>query len=138
MSVIIFFSASKTIFFCRNDVQAIDILRKGSYAPVNVNIYCDRWIHLISLVPIFVDWEKRYFVKLLNSWIADYKKNKKKGFEILKFVDVHFKLVDFAILYPELSFLLRYTTVRVSVAGTTTLDREWDFACRASTVKCSF
>jgi hypothetical protein len=33
MSVIIFFSASKTIFFCRNDVQAIDVLRKGSYAP---------------------------------------------------------------------------------------------------------
>jgi hypothetical protein len=33
MSVIIFFSASKTIFFCRNDVQAIDCLRKGSYAP---------------------------------------------------------------------------------------------------------
>jgi hypothetical protein len=34
MSVIIFFSASKNIFFCRNDVQAIDFLRKGSYAPV--------------------------------------------------------------------------------------------------------
>jgi hypothetical protein len=34
MSVIIFFSASKTIFFCRNDVQVIDFLRKGSYAPV--------------------------------------------------------------------------------------------------------
>jgi hypothetical protein len=33
MSVIIFFSASKKIFFCRNDVQAIDFLRKGSYAP---------------------------------------------------------------------------------------------------------
>jgi hypothetical protein len=33
MSVIIFVSASKTIFFCRNDVQAIDFLRKGSYAP---------------------------------------------------------------------------------------------------------
>jgi hypothetical protein len=34
MSVIIFFSASKNIFFGRNDVQAIDFLRKGSYAPV--------------------------------------------------------------------------------------------------------
>jgi hypothetical protein len=33
MSVIIFFSASKNIVFCRNDVQAIDFLRKGSYAP---------------------------------------------------------------------------------------------------------
>jgi hypothetical protein len=33
MSIIIFFSASKQIFFCRNDVQAIDFLRKGSYAP---------------------------------------------------------------------------------------------------------
>ena len=33
MSVIIFFSASKQLFFCRNDVQAIDFLRKGSYAP---------------------------------------------------------------------------------------------------------
>ena len=31
MSVIIFFSAID--FFCRNDVQAIDFLRKGSYAP---------------------------------------------------------------------------------------------------------
>ena len=38
MSVIIFFSASKTIFFCRNDVQAIDFLRKGSYAPVRIEI----------------------------------------------------------------------------------------------------
>ena len=35
MSVIIFFSASKAIFFCRNDVQAMDFLRKGSYAPGN-------------------------------------------------------------------------------------------------------
>jgi hypothetical protein len=35
MSVIIFFSASKNNFFCRNDVQAIDFLRKGSYAPVS-------------------------------------------------------------------------------------------------------
>jgi hypothetical protein len=35
MSVIIFFSASKKKLFCRNDVQAIDFLRKGSYAPVN-------------------------------------------------------------------------------------------------------
>jgi len=34
MSVIIFFSASKNnFFFGRNDVQAIDFLRKGSYAP---------------------------------------------------------------------------------------------------------
>jgi hypothetical protein len=33
MSVIIFFSASKKKLFCRNDVQAIDFLRKGSYAP---------------------------------------------------------------------------------------------------------
>jgi hypothetical protein len=33
MSIIIFFSASKQIIFCRNDVQAIDFLRKGSYAP---------------------------------------------------------------------------------------------------------
>jgi hypothetical protein len=33
MSEIIFFSASKHIFFCRNDVQAIDFLRKGNYAP---------------------------------------------------------------------------------------------------------
>ena len=33
MSVIIFFSASKNNLFCRNDVQAIDFLRKGSYAP---------------------------------------------------------------------------------------------------------
>ena len=32
MSVIIFFSASNW-FFCRNDVQEIDFLRKGSYAP---------------------------------------------------------------------------------------------------------
>ena len=38
MSVIIFFSASKNNFFCRNDVQAIDFLRKGSYTPV--------WYHL--------------------------------------------------------------------------------------------
>jgi hypothetical protein len=34
MSVIIFFSASKKKLFCRNDVQAIDFLRKGSYAPI--------------------------------------------------------------------------------------------------------
>ena len=27
------FSEKQTIFFCRNDVQAIDFLRKGSYAP---------------------------------------------------------------------------------------------------------
>jgi hypothetical protein len=33
MSVIIFFSANKNNLFCRNDVQAIDFLRKGSYAP---------------------------------------------------------------------------------------------------------
>jgi hypothetical protein len=33
MSIIIFFSASKQFFFCRNDVQAIDFLRKGSYVP---------------------------------------------------------------------------------------------------------
>ena len=33
MSEIIFFSESKQLFFCRNDVQAIDFLRKGSYAP---------------------------------------------------------------------------------------------------------
>jgi hypothetical protein len=33
MSIIIFFSASKQIIFCRNDVQAIDFLCKGSYAP---------------------------------------------------------------------------------------------------------
>jgi hypothetical protein len=33
MSVIIFFSESKQLFFCRNDVQALDFLRKGSYAP---------------------------------------------------------------------------------------------------------
>ena len=32
MSVIIFFSANKNNLFCRNDVQAIDFLRKGSYA----------------------------------------------------------------------------------------------------------
>jgi hypothetical protein len=37
MSEIIFFSASKKIFFCRNDVQAIDFLRKGSYAPERYN-----------------------------------------------------------------------------------------------------
>jgi hypothetical protein len=35
MSVIIFFSASISFFFGRNDVQAIDFLRKGSYAPDN-------------------------------------------------------------------------------------------------------
>ena len=35
MSVITFFNASKQLFLCRNDVQAIDFLRKGSYAPVN-------------------------------------------------------------------------------------------------------
>ena len=35
MSVIIFFSASKNIVFCRNDVQVIDFLRKGSYALTN-------------------------------------------------------------------------------------------------------
>ena len=33
MSIIIFFSASKQFFFRRNDVQAIDFLRKGSSAP---------------------------------------------------------------------------------------------------------
>ena len=33
------------------------------------------------------------------------------------------------ILYPELSFLLRYTTLLCSVAGTTTLDREWCCGC---------
>ena len=33
MSVMIFFSASNNNFFCRNDVQAIDFLRKGGYAP---------------------------------------------------------------------------------------------------------
>ena len=33
MSIIIFFSASKQIFVCQNHVQAIDFLRKGSYAP---------------------------------------------------------------------------------------------------------
>ena len=37
MSVIIFFSASITFFSCRNDVQAIDFLHKGSYAPENNN-----------------------------------------------------------------------------------------------------
>jgi hypothetical protein len=39
MSVIIFFSASKTIFFGRNDVQAIDFLRKGGYAPGCLHMY---------------------------------------------------------------------------------------------------
>ena len=46
MSVIIFFSASKNIVLCRNDVQAIDFLRKGSYAPgkdVHIETYCDAW-----------------------------------------------------------------------------------------------
>jgi hypothetical protein len=33
MSEIIFFSASNKKFFGRNDVQAINFLRKGSYAP---------------------------------------------------------------------------------------------------------
>jgi hypothetical protein len=36
MSVIIFFSANKNNLFCRNDVQAIDFLRKGSYAPAMI------------------------------------------------------------------------------------------------------
>ena len=44
MSVIIFFSASQKSFVCRNDVQAIEFLRKGSYAP-GVNL-----ISVISLV----------------------------------------------------------------------------------------
>jgi hypothetical protein len=38
MSVMIFFSVSNNIFFCRKDVQAIDFLRNGSYAPVFVLI----------------------------------------------------------------------------------------------------
>jgi hypothetical protein len=38
MSVIIFFSANKNNLFCRNDVQAIDFLRKGSYAPENIEV----------------------------------------------------------------------------------------------------
>jgi hypothetical protein len=38
MSEIIFFSASKKIFFCGNDVQAIDFLRKGSYAPASPSL----------------------------------------------------------------------------------------------------
>jgi len=38
MSVIIFFSASKKKMFCRNDVQAIDFLRKGSYAPARYRV----------------------------------------------------------------------------------------------------
>ena len=41
MSEIIFFSASKNIFFCRNDVQAIDFLRKGSYAPERLRPECN-------------------------------------------------------------------------------------------------
>ena len=42
MSVRIFFSASNNNIFCRNDVQAIDFLRKGSYAPglVLINLIC--------------------------------------------------------------------------------------------------
>ena len=53
-----------------------------------------------SLVLIFVDWKKKAFRELPIT------KNKKKGFEILKFMDFHFKFVD--------------------------------FACRDSTLKCSF
>ena len=33
MSIIIFLVQANTFFFCQNDVQAIDFLRKGSYAP---------------------------------------------------------------------------------------------------------
>ena len=47
MSEIIFFSASKKIFFCRNDVQAIDFLRKGSYAP---GICIVKWLACILFV----------------------------------------------------------------------------------------
>ena len=54
MSVIIFFSASKTFFFCRNDVQAIDCLRKGSYAP---DKYCLNQVenekHVLLYCPLY-------------------------------------------------------------------------------------
>jgi hypothetical protein len=63
------------------------------------------WIHLISLVPIFVDSGKKAFRGIVK--FVDCRLQKiKKGFEILKFVDFNFKFVD--------------------------------FACRDSTVKCSF
>jgi hypothetical protein len=48
MSIIIFFSASKKIFFCRNDVQATDFLRKGSYAP---DIIKDHQTNVLSTIP---------------------------------------------------------------------------------------
>ena len=57
MSVIIFVSASKQLFFCRNDVQAIDFLRKGSYAPGSVLI--DSWFKKKTQI-YTTHWETRY------------------------------------------------------------------------------
>ena len=45
MSVIIFFSASKNFCCCRNDVQAIDFLRKGSYAPGSASVSLRRSVN---------------------------------------------------------------------------------------------
>ena len=63
------------------------------------------WIHLISLVSIFVDWEKRTFRGIVKFVDCRLKKIQKKGFEILKFMDFHFNFVDFA---------GRYSTVKCS------------------------
>ena len=53
------------------------------------------WIHLISLVPIFLDWGKVAFRGIVKFVDCRIQKIKKK-FEILKFMDFHFKFVDFA------------------------------------------
>jgi hypothetical protein len=61
MSVIIFFSAIKKYFFCRNDVQAIDFLRKGSYAPASIQQDKSLWklgVVLFTICSTFQIWRK--------------------------------------------------------------------------------
>ena len=76
MSVIIFFNASKQLFFCRNDVQAIDFLRKGSYAPV---YYVNKMLRL-----------------LLNSSILNLSKAKMKShIAYFYIIEIHFCTQNF-------------------------------------------
>ena len=66
MSIIIFFSASKQIFVCRNDVQAIEFLRKGSYAPDIIkdhptNVLCI--LHVGKNVRVKLEKKNHYFLQ---------------------------------------------------------------------------
>jgi hypothetical protein len=73
------------------------------------------WIHLISLVPIFVDWGKKAFLGIVKFVDCRLQKIKKKGFEILKFMDFHFKFVDFVLsrFYGKVFILSKFTSTPI-------------------------